>query len=55
MPIKAQVVQHSVAPHGKELITFELEYPRIIHGEVMTHRVFSRNARSEERRVGKEC
>lgn len=26
--------------------TFELVYPRIIHGELMTHRVFSRNAMS---------
>lgn len=26
--------------------TFELEYPRYIHSEVMTHRVFSRNASS---------
>lgn len=29
-----------------ELITYELEYPKYIHGEVMTHRVFSRNAQS---------
>lgn len=28
------------------LYTFELRYPRIIHGEFMTHRVFSRNAMS---------
>lgn len=28
------------------LITMHLHYPDIIHGEVMTHRVFSRNARS---------
>lgn len=31
---------------GKPLITLHLRYPRIIHGEIMTHRVFSRNARS---------
>lgn len=29
-----------------KLYTFELRYPRIIHGEFMTHRVFSRNAMS---------
>lgn len=28
------------------LPTFELEYPRFIHSELMTHRVFSRNAAS---------
>jgi thymidylate synthase ThyX len=44
MPIKAQIIEHSVSPRGKELITIELEYPRFIHGELMTHRVFSRNA-----------
>lgn len=30
----------------KRVTTFELEYPRYIHAEVMTHRVFSRNAAS---------
>ena len=28
------------------LYTFELEYPRFIHSEFMTHRMFSRNASS---------
>ena len=28
------------------LTTFQLTYPRFIHGELMTHRVFSRNASS---------
>ena len=32
--------------NGNRLTTFELEYPRYIHPEVMTHRVFSRNAQS---------
>lgn len=31
---------------GKEIITWELVYPRFIHSEVMTHRVLSRNAAS---------
>ena len=31
---------------GSRLTTFELVYPRFIHGELMTHRVFSRNAAS---------
>lgn len=33
--------------HGSNRVTtFELEYPRYIHSELMTHRVFSRNAAS---------
>lgn len=28
------------------IYTLRLRYPRVIHGEIMTHRVFSRNARS---------
>jgi thymidylate synthase ThyX len=31
---------------GHRLTTLELEYPRFIHSELMTHRVFSRNAAS---------
>ncbi len=31
---------------SKRVTTFELNYPRYIHSEVMTHRVFSRNAAS---------
>lgn len=30
----------------RAVVTLHARYPRIIHGEVMTHRVFSRNARS---------
>jgi hypothetical protein len=45
--IKATVIAHSKSSvNGKEIITMELEYPRFIHGELMTHRVFSRNAAS---------
>ena len=31
---------------GKTIVTWELLYPRYIHAELMTHRVFSRNAAS---------
>lgn len=31
---------------GKRITTFELVYPRFIHAQVLTHRVFSRNSRS---------
>lgn len=44
----ARVVAKSCSYHEKESIicTFELEYPRFIHSELMTHRLFSRNAMS---------
>lgn len=45
--INAKVVAHSKSSiSGKEIITFELIYPRFIHSEIMTHRLFSRNAAS---------
>ena len=44
----AKIVLASKAANSTALplITMHLHYPDIIHGEVMTHRVFSRNARS---------
>lgn len=44
--IKAKVIEGSINKDGKKLTTFELTYPRFIHAEVMTHRVFSRNSAS---------
>lgn len=46
--ISAVVIEHSLHPseQGKPLITIQLRYPRFIHSEFMTHRVFSRNASS---------
>lgn len=44
--IKAEVICDSVSPEGKRLTTFKTRYPWFIHGEVMTHRVLSRNASS---------
>lgn len=47
MEITAKVIQHSVSAYtDTEIITYELEYPRYIHSEFMTHRLFSRNAAS---------
>lgn len=40
------IIADSVSPDGVRLTTFQLLYPRIIHAEFMTHRVFSRNASS---------
>ena len=44
--ISAQIVADSINPQGDRITTFVLTYPRMIHAEVMTHRVFSRNAAS---------
>lgn len=46
MSIEASVVLDSVSPDGHRLTTFKLRYPRFIHAEYMTHRVFSRNSSS---------
>lgn len=40
------VICHSISPQGIPLITVHMRYWRGIHAEVMTHRAFSRNARS---------
>ena len=45
MYITAKVIADSIA-NGHRVTTLELEYPRYIHSELMTHRVFSRNAAS---------
>ena len=43
--INAQIIADS-SFGGTRITTFELEYPRFIHAELMTHRQFSRNAAS---------
>lgn len=44
--ISATIIADSVSPQGKRITTYELEYPRFVHAEFMTHRLFSRNAAS---------
>lgn len=44
--ISAKIIADSKTVDGKRITTFELEYHRYIHGEIMTHRLFSRNAAS---------
>ena len=45
--IVARVVADSMSESASiRITTLELEYPRWIHGELLTHRVFSRNASS---------
>lgn len=46
MSISAKIIADSVSPTGIRLTSVQLVYPRFIHGEVMTHRVFTRNASS---------
>lgn len=46
MKFEAKIIKDSIAPCGKRLTTVEATYPRFIHSELMTHRMFSRNAAS---------
>ena len=47
---EVQIVADSVSNESNRLITYQLRYWRAIHAEVMTHRVFSRNAGSSRAR-----
>ncbi len=46
--IKVRVIADTAMSHEPDnrMTTFELEYPRFIHGEFMTHRMISKNAAS---------
>lgn len=44
--IKAEIIQDSISPSNCRLTTWILEYPRFIHSEILTSRVFSKNAAS---------
>ena len=44
--ISAEIVADSISPQGHRITSFILTYPRFIHSELMTHRLFSRNAAS---------
>lgn len=44
--IEAKIICDSINPCNNRLTTFVLRYPRFIHSEFMTHRMFSRNASS---------
>lgn len=46
MAITAKIIEDSISTAGKRITTLQLLYPRLIHSELMTHRVFSRNASS---------
>lgn len=44
--ITAKIIADSISEEGVRISTIHMHYPRPIHAELMTHRVFSRNARS---------
>jgi thymidylate synthase ThyX len=46
MTISAKIIADSISTQNIRLTTMQLKYPKFIHGEFMTHRVFSRNASS---------
>lgn len=46
MPYSARIILDSISPAGHRLTTMILQYPRFIHSELMTHRVFSCNSSS---------
>lgn len=44
--LEVKIIADSVSESGKRLTTFQLKYPRFIHAEILTHRMFSRNSSS---------
>ncbi len=44
--INAKIIADSMSPLGHRIVSYILTYPRFIHSELMTHRMFSRNAAS---------
>lgn len=48
MTIKVKILAHSITPYSPvpQLLTFDCLYPRVIHAEVMTHKMLSKNASS---------
>jgi thymidylate synthase ThyX len=44
--MKATIIADSISPSNIRLTTLELEYPRFIHSELMTHRMLSKNSSS---------
>lgn len=46
MSFSALIIADSISPNGHRLTTFQVTYPRIVHAEMMTHRMFSRNSAS---------
>ena len=43
---ETKILKDSIGPAGVRLTTWQLTYPRFVHAELMTHRVYSRNSAS---------
>lgn len=46
MAYKCEILADSISEQGHRLTTFKLTYPRIIHAEMLRHRMLSRNVAS---------
>lgn len=46
MTATAKIILDSISPDGIRLTTIQLRYPRMVHADFLTHRLFSRNGRS---------
>ena len=44
--LSASIIADSINQYGTRILTYELQYPRFIHAEFMTHRMLSRNSSS---------
>lgn len=44
--VQAEVIASSISPAGDRIDTLKIRYPRMVHADFMTHRVFSRNGSS---------
>jgi hypothetical protein len=46
MTITAKIIADSISPEGIRLTTLQCKYAKFVHGELLTHRKFSRNSSS---------
>lgn len=44
--IQVEIILHSISEAGKEIVTFLVDHPRIVHAEELKHRMFSYSAAS---------
>ncbi len=48
---KVKIIEDSISPCGVRITTMQATYPRLIHSELLTHRVLSRNTPSSSRAI----
>ena len=46
MPVNVEIIKYSASPNDIKIASVRMRYPRMIHSELLTHRMFSRNASS---------